>query len=91
MKVFITHCGLLGLQEAMYHATPVIGMPIAFDQTKNAAQMRNNGLGQIVNWNELTVEKLRGTIEEVLVNQRWDFQTYLVTKYPLQHLHGIRS
>lgn len=34
VKVFITHGGLLGTQEGVYHAVPMLGMPIYCDQVK---------------------------------------------------------
>ena len=70
VKVFISHCGLLGTQEAMYHGTPVIGMPIGADQHKNAARLQNQGLGKVLNWDELTVKRLEETIIEVVTNPK---------------------
>ena len=36
VKVFISHCGMLGTQEALYAGTPMLGLPIFGDQPKNA-------------------------------------------------------
>lgn len=33
-KAFITHCGLLGMQEAVWYGVPIIGLPIFTDQFK---------------------------------------------------------
>ena len=71
VKVFISHCGLLGFQEAMYHATPIVGMPIGVDQKKNAGRVENQGLGLVVNWSELTEERLTAAIQEVMNNLKW--------------------
>ncbi|KAK8724674.1 hypothetical protein OTU49_011203, partial [Cherax quadricarinatus] len=35
VKVFITHGGLLSMQEAIYHATPLLALPLFGDQPKN--------------------------------------------------------
>ena len=35
LAVFLTHGGLLSLQEALYHEVPLVGIPIWFDQRTN--------------------------------------------------------
>ena len=32
LRLFITHCGMHGVMEAMYHAVPMVGIPIFIDQ-----------------------------------------------------------
>ena len=32
LKLFITHCGMHGVMEAIYHAVPMVGMPVFVDQ-----------------------------------------------------------
>lgn len=34
-KVFITHGGLMGTQEALYYGIPIIGIPLFADQPRN--------------------------------------------------------
>ena len=68
VKVFITHCGGLGTQEAMYHGTPMVGLPIFGDQPKNGKNFVAAGLGQSLQWEELSVKGLYDTIEEVISN-----------------------
>ena len=34
-KVFLTHGGLLSIQEALYHKVPIVGIPLWFDQRPN--------------------------------------------------------
>lgn len=53
VRGFITHGGLLSLQEAVYHNVPVVGMPLMSDQHLNVRQAVTLGLGR-----ELTVETL---------------------------------
>ena len=38
LKVFVTHGGLLSLQEAIYHKTPLVGVPLGNDQVANILQ-----------------------------------------------------
>jgi UDP:flavonoid glycosyltransferase YjiC (YdhE family) len=30
--VFMTHCGMHGVMEAIYHGVPMVGMPVFIDQ-----------------------------------------------------------
>nr|KAG5707800.1 hypothetical protein BaRGS_015960 [Batillaria attramentaria] len=36
VKVFLTHCGLNGLYQALDHTVPVVGLPLFYDQFHNA-------------------------------------------------------
>ncbi|CAL4109823.1 unnamed protein product, partial [Meganyctiphanes norvegica] len=56
--VFISHCGNFGTQEAKYHGVPILGVPITFDQHRNAARLARKGYGRVLNWNEMTVESI---------------------------------
>lgn len=53
VRAFVTHGGLLSLQEAVYHNVPVVGMPLMSDQHLNVRQAVTLGLGR-----ELTVESV---------------------------------
>lgn len=44
VKAFITHCGQGGVYEAIYTATPIIAVPLMFDQPTNAAMLRHLGV-----------------------------------------------
>ncbi|CAL4168509.1 unnamed protein product, partial [Meganyctiphanes norvegica] len=54
--VFISHCGNFGTQEAKFHGIPVLGVPITFDQPRNAARLTRKGYARVLNWDEMTVE-----------------------------------
>ena len=56
--VFISHCGTFGIMEAKYHGVPVLGVPIAFDQHRNAARLAKKGYGRVLNWDDMTVESI---------------------------------
>ena len=70
VKVFISHCGLLGSQEAMYHATPIIGMPLIGDQPRNIIKWQSKGVGRALYWDELTEELMTETINDVMNNPK---------------------
>ncbi|XP_045113912.1 UDP-glucosyltransferase 2-like isoform X2 [Portunus trituberculatus] len=65
-RLFISHCGNLGVQEAQYNGVPILGMPLAFDQLRNAQRMAKNGYGLALDWNDLTVESLLDAIHTLL-------------------------
>ncbi|KAF2358362.1 UDP-glucuronosyl/UDP-glucosyltransferase [Trinorchestia longiramus] len=71
VKVFISHCGLLGSQEAIYHRTPILGLPLFGDQHKNAKTWENAGIGIYLKWKSLTVELLTSTIQELITNPKY--------------------
>ncbi len=40
VRAFVTHGGAHSLYEAAYHATPVVVLPVAGDQTHNAVKVK---------------------------------------------------
>ncbi|XP_063606320.1 UDP-glycosyltransferase UGT5-like [Penaeus indicus] len=71
VKVFISHAGLLSTQEAAYHATPVLALPITADQPRNADQIRDNGFGLVLEWEEITVDLVLEALRELIDNPRY--------------------
>lgn len=47
-KAFVTHGGTNGVQEAIYHGVPVVGLPLAYDQPDNLSRIRAKGGAVIV-------------------------------------------
>nr|XP_053656174.1 UDP-glycosyltransferase UGT5-like [Cherax quadricarinatus]XP_053656175.1 UDP-glycosyltransferase UGT5-like [Cherax quadricarinatus] len=71
VKVFMTHGGLLSMQEAIYHARPLLAVPIFGDQPKHAMFIRNSGIGDFLIWEELTVDMIVDAITEILNNPKY--------------------
>ncbi|XP_045599230.1 UDP-glycosyltransferase UGT5 [Procambarus clarkii] len=71
VKVFITHCGLLGLQEAIYHATPLLALPIFSEQPRNAMVVKRSGLGHLLQWEELTVDLVVDALTDIINNPKY--------------------
>nr|XP_045622222.1 UDP-glucosyltransferase 2-like [Procambarus clarkii] len=71
VKVFITHGGLLSLQEAIFHATPLLVLPIFSDQPRNGMFVRNSGLGDFLEWSNLTEDIILKTLTEIINNTRY--------------------
>lgn len=67
-RVFVTHCGLSGQYQAMYHAVPMLGLPMFYDQPYNANVMQRKGFGVVLDILEASVEDLVNAIEELTNN-----------------------
>ncbi|MFZ4714233.1 MAG: nucleotide disphospho-sugar-binding domain-containing protein [Bacteriovoracaceae bacterium] len=57
--IFITHGGMNSLNEALSHGVPVLVIPHAKDQWKNAAQVTELSLGEVVSPDKVTPSLLR--------------------------------
>ncbi|KAK8724679.1 hypothetical protein OTU49_011219, partial [Cherax quadricarinatus] len=71
VKVFITHGGLLSMQEAIYHATPLLALPLYGDQPKNSMFIKNSGLGDFLIWEELTVDMIVDALTKILNDPKY--------------------
>lgn len=71
LKLFITHGGLLSVTETIYHAVPVIGIPIFADQHLNIAQAKSAGIGLSVAVNDLDENTLLAAITEILSTDKY--------------------
>lgn len=58
------------MQEAIYHATPLLSIPILGEQPKIAVFTKNSGLGDMLLWEELTPEVLVKALTEVTTNPK---------------------
>lgn len=70
MRVFLSHAGLLSLQEAVYHVTPVVVLPIFGDQPQNGYFVKAAGLGHLLFWEELTADTVVAAVTDVANNPR---------------------
>ncbi|XP_050095496.1 UDP-glycosyltransferase UGT5-like [Anopheles aquasalis] len=68
VKVFITHGGLLGTQEGVHRAVPMVGIPIYCDQHLNMNKAVIGGYAVKLYFPNITEESFRWALEEVLYN-----------------------
>uniref|UniRef100_A0A8C7LUW2 UDP-glucuronosyltransferase n=1 Tax=Oncorhynchus mykiss TaxID=8022 RepID=A0A8C7LUW2_ONCMY len=47
-RAFVAHGGTNGVQEAIYHGVPVVGLPLAFDQSDNLSKLKERGAANTV-------------------------------------------
>ncbi|XP_069165918.1 UDP-glycosyltransferase UGT5-like [Procambarus clarkii] len=71
VKVFITHCGLMGLQEAVYHATPLLALPVFGDQPRNALIVKDFRLGRTLVWEEITVDMIVNALIDIINDPKY--------------------
>src|SRR4029077_17203491 len=62
----ITHAGLNTALESLAHGVPMVTIPIGYDQPGTAARIAHHGVGEFIELDELTTERLRALIEKVL-------------------------
>ena len=47
-KIFITHCGMHGVLEAIHYAIPMVGMPVFIDQGGDSRRVVTNLIHDVV-------------------------------------------
>ncbi|CAG00435.1 unnamed protein product, partial [Tetraodon nigroviridis] len=65
-RVFVAHGGTNGVQEAIYHGVPVLGIPLFFDQYDNLLRLQERGAGKIIRLNEINSQSFEQGLNEVL-------------------------
>ncbi|PSB35331.1 glycosyltransferase [Chlorogloea sp. CCALA 695] len=67
----ITHAGLNTALESISHGVPMVAIPITNDQPGVAARIVWTGCGEMIKLSQLSVPKLRTTIERVLTQSSY--------------------
>jgi MGT family glycosyltransferase len=67
----ITHAGLNTTLESLAHGVPMVAIPIGYDQPGVAARIAHHGVGEFIELDELTAERLGVLIEKVLQDSRY--------------------
>ncbi|XP_063044178.1 UDP-glucuronosyltransferase 2C1-like [Engraulis encrasicolus] len=65
-KLFVAHGGTNGVQEAIYHGVPVVGIPIFFDQHDNLLRLQKRGAAQVITLAMLNKDSFLQALQEVL-------------------------
>lgn len=71
IKLFVAHGGTNGVQEAIYHGVPVLGIPLFFDQYDNLLRLKERGAGKIIQLHDLNGGSFEQGINEVLYQDHY--------------------
>ena len=66
VSLFVTHGGLGGIKEAIYHGIPMLCWPVAFDQFLNARCVTHSGLGDTLGSENPDIDEVVRLIEKLL-------------------------
>ncbi|XP_034746504.1 UDP glucuronosyltransferase 5 family, polypeptide D1 [Etheostoma cragini] len=70
-KVFVAHGGTNGVQEAIYHGVPVLGIPLFFDQYDNLLRLQERGAGKIIQLADVNGDSFEQGINKVLYHDSY--------------------
>ncbi|XP_031622937.1 UDP-glucuronosyltransferase 1-9-like [Contarinia nasturtii] len=69
--LFISHGGMFGQFESLYHGVPLIMIPFFGDQFRNAGRAQQAGYAKKINFKELSTNILVNTIHEMTTNKSY--------------------
>ncbi|XP_035853015.1 UDP-glucuronosyltransferase 2A2-like [Sander lucioperca] len=65
-RVFVAHGGTNGIQEAIYHGVPLVGLPLMFDQHDNFFRMKVRGVAKNLDIATVNKDNFLEALKEVL-------------------------
>uniref|UniRef100_A0A3Q3IRR7 UDP-glucuronosyltransferase n=1 Tax=Monopterus albus TaxID=43700 RepID=A0A3Q3IRR7_MONAL len=65
-RVFVAHGGTNGIQEAIYHGIPMVGLPLMFDQPYNFFRMEVRGVAKVLDIATVNKDNFLEALKEVL-------------------------
>eukprot|EP00092_Neocalanus_flemingeri_P026671 GFUD01028916.1.p1 GENE.GFUD01028916.1~~GFUD01028916.1.p1 ORF type:complete len:551 (-),score=119.39 GFUD01028916.1:114-1766(-) len=66
LRVFVTHGGLLSVQEALYHRTPLVGIPLGNDQKPNLLRAEKRGYAIRLDWSSINTDQFLAAINRAM-------------------------
>ncbi|KAM3868477.1 UDP-glucuronosyltransferase 3A1-like [Diretmus argenteus] len=84
-RLFITHGGQNSLFQAVYHAVPVLGIPLFGDQFDNVVRAEAKGLGLTINPTHITRELLSSTIQKLIQDSRFKSSAMSLSRIHRSH------
>ncbi|XP_069682310.1 UDP-glycosyltransferase UGT5-like isoform X3 [Periplaneta americana] len=68
VRVFISHGGLMGTMEAVYHGVPMVAIPLFGDQFHNVKCSVQQGIAVYLDYHTITKESVLSALKEILQN-----------------------
>ena len=75
VKVFVTHGGMKGFQESVYHGVPMVVIPMLGEHYRQANLVEYKELGVAVEWKSINDKVLQNAINKVLNNKVYEENT----------------
>lgn len=66
VKLFISHGGALGLNEAVYEGVPVLGIPMYADQITNLKVLQSYRAAEFLHYTDISNDTVLSKIQQVL-------------------------
>ncbi|XP_066289817.1 UDP-glucuronosyltransferase 2C1-like [Branchiostoma lanceolatum] len=70
-RAFVSHAGLNGVYEALYHGVPMVCLPLFSDHPGSAARVQARGLGVKLDFGTVTSDELYQAVLDVLTNNSY--------------------
>lgn len=71
IKFFITHGGLMSMQEAAHCGVPVLGIPVFPDHTLTVSNYISKGAGLDLTYSEISSQQLEEAFQQLLTNKSY--------------------
>ncbi|TWW60642.1 UDP-glucuronosyltransferase 3A1-like [Takifugu flavidus] len=84
-RLFITHGGQNSLLQAVYHAVPVLAIPLFGDQFDNVVRAETKGLGLSIKPTLITRERLRSAIQTLMHDRRFKSSALSLSRIHRSH------
>ncbi|KAK0156489.1 UDP-glucuronosyltransferase 2A2 [Merluccius polli] len=65
-RLFVAHGGTNGIQEAIYHGVPLVGLPLMFDQMDNFSRVKARGVANVLDLATVNKDSFLSALKEVL-------------------------
>ncbi|XP_037536234.1 UDP-glucuronosyltransferase 3A1-like [Nematolebias whitei] len=85
VRLFITHGGQNSLLQAVYHAVPVLGIPLFGDQFDNLVRAETKGLGLSINPRHITRDLLKTTVHHLIQDFRFKSSALSLSRIHKSH------
>ncbi|XP_048509530.1 UDP-glucosyltransferase 2-like [Athalia rosae] len=71
VRGFVTHCGLMGVQEAVAFGVPIIGIPMFGDQPRNVKNCVEKGVAVRLDYENITEYNFVGAVNAVVYDPKY--------------------